>query len=375
MASIHRRPRSPYWWGAFRQDGKLVFRSTKAEDRSIALRIVDEWEQCARAAEAGTLVEDQSRKVLNSIMARVNAGTIQKGPTIEAFLKDWHRSRAAARSDSTGERYKFTVDAFIGSIGDRAKRPLAGITPGDIQKFVDHRLKDGVSPTTARMDAKIIRTALNTARRQGLITTNAAEAVELPDGEKVERGTFTPAEVAMLINAADGEWKTLILLAYYSGQRLGDCVGLEWSQVDLAAATIALKQRKTGKSLTVPIHPDLATKLESIATSDKPQQYVMPSMAGLGSGGRHGLSEGFKRIVRKSGLDLGEVQGGGRRKQNTRTFHALRHSFTSALANAGVTSELRMRLTGHSSEAVHKGYTHHELAALKAAVGKLPSLR
>jgi integrase len=100
----------------------------------------------------------------------------------------------------------------------------------------------------------------------------------------------------------------------------------------------------------------------------------MPGMADKGPGGRHGLSESFKRIVRKSGLDLQTVQGGGDRKSSRRTFHALRHSFTSALANAGVAPELRMKLTGHSSEAVHRGYTHHELETLKAAISKLPPL-
>ncbi len=50
------------------------------------------------------------------------------------------------------------------------------------------------------------------------------------------------------------------------------------------------------------------------------------------------------------------------------------HSFTSALANAGVGPELRMKLTGHKSEAVHAGYTHHELETLRTAVGKLPGL-
>lgn len=57
-----------------------------------------------------------------------------------------------------------------------------------------------------------------------------------------------------------------------------------------------------------------------------------------------------------------------------RTFHALRHSFTSALANAGVSPEFRMKLTGHRSEAIHSGYTHHELKTLREAVGRLPKL-
>jgi len=35
---------------------------------------------------------------------------------------------------------------------------------------------------------------------------------------------------------------------------------------------------------------------------------------------------------------------------------------------------LRMKLTGHKTEAVHRGYTHHELEKLRAAVEKIPSL-
>jgi len=44
------------------------------------------------------------------------------------------------------------------------------------------------------------------------------------------------------------------------------------------------------------------------------------------------------------------------------------------MANAGIPSELRMKLTEHLSEAAHRGYTHHELETLKKAVEKLPSL-
>jgi integrase len=78
--------------------------------------------------------------------------------------------------------------------------------------------------------------------------------------------------------------------------------------------------------------------------------------------------------VTRAGLDLQTVQGGGKRQISKRTFHALRHSFTSALANAGFSPELRMKLTGHTTEAIHAGYTHHELQTLRKAVMKLPKL-
>jgi hypothetical protein len=44
------------------------------------------------------------------------------------------------------------------------------------------------------------------------------------------------------------------------------------------------------------------------------------------------------------------------------------------MANAGVSQEIRQKLTGHTSAEMNKIYTHHELAPLRAAVEKLPTL-
>ncbi len=100
--------------------------------------------------------------------------------------------------------------------------------------------------------------------------------------------------------------------------------------------------------------------------------YLCPTLVKRVAGGRNGLPGAFNRIVLKAEIDPGVVDGKGIRKFRQRTFHSLRHSFTSALANAGIAEEVRMKLTGHSSKPVHHGYTHLELSALKNAVGALP---
>lgn len=213
------------------------------------------------------------------------------------------------------------------------------------------------------------------ACRQGLIPTNPAEAVELPKVVGVERRTFMQEEVRILVDTAHGEWKTLILFAYYTGPRLSDCCRMAWESVNLSGGSLAFAQKKTGhKRLIVPLHSALLAHLETLAGTDNPEPFIMPGMANLKSGGRHGLSEGFKLIMLKAGIDPQTVEGKGVRQQSRRTFHALRHSFTSALANAGVSEELRMKLTGHTTKAVHRGYTHHELETLRNAVDKLPGL-
>jgi integrase len=215
---------------------------------------------------------------------------------------------------------------------------------------------------------------LNVARRQGLIPTNPAEAVELPEADAVERGTFTPAEIKLLVDTAEGEWKLLILLAYFTGARLSDCCRMQWDGVDLTGETLTYTQAKTGGKVTAPLHPDLLAALNKLAGSDKPDVFIMPALASQRGSGRRGLSETFKTIVRKTGLDLQTVKGAGHQMISKRTFHALRHSFTSALANENVSQELRMKLTGHKTEREHQKYTHLEMDSLRAAIKKIPSL-
>jgi integrase len=376
MASVHRRKDSKYYHAAWRgEGGRLFLRSTKQTDRSKAKAMALGFERAAKAAMQGDLTEQQARRVLNDILEQTQSGDHLRAPAIKTWLSDWITGKEANRSPGTAERYRGVVAQFLEHLGpQKANRSLPALHARDVQAFLDKRLKQGCSPTTVSLDGKILRTALNQARRQGLVTTNVAEAVELPERDSVERGTFTPAEIKILVDAAGGEWKTLILLGYFTGTRLTDACRMKWEAVDLAAGTLSFTQGKTNQRVTIPLAADLLAHLEQLASSEDPQAYIAPGMADKGPGGRHGLSEGFKRIMRNAGLDLQTVQGHGRRKISKRTFHALRHSFTSALANAGVSPELRMKLTGHQSAAVHRGYTHHELQALREAVGKLPSL-
>jgi len=375
MASVFKRPDSKYWHAGWRSvDGTFHLRSTKHEDRSKALGIALEWERVDRKVARGEMVETQVRQVINDILEKVGEPAIDV-PSIRAWFGEWIKDKEANKTENTTERYRKVVDDFLAHLEERADRPLTVLTPRHVQTFMAKRQKQKVSATTVNLDVKIIRSALNRARKQGLIQTNPAEAVDLPEQQSVERGTFTTAEVKMLLTQATGtEWETVIMFAYFTGARLGDCVKIEWDHVNLMDGTLKFLETKNKKWITVPLHTDLQEHLSKLATSDKPQKYVTPHMSSLGPGGRHGLSEGFKRIVTKAGLDLQTVQGTGIRKISKRTFHALRHSFTSALANAGVSPELRMKLTGHKSAEIHRGYTHLEMDTLKDAMKKMPGL-
>ena len=342
--------------------------STKQEDRRLAQVAAAEFERMSRLARHGELAEAQARKIVSDLMARAGGGEQLRTVTIAGHFTGWLAGKEVTRSHGTAIRYAPVVRDFLASLGQRAGKSLSSLAAADVERYVTELGQRGLGGCTIRLHVATIRTALNTARRQGIIPSNVAEAVERPAVLERTKGTFTDAEIGLLVAAAGGEWKTMLLVGSFTGLRLSDCAGLEWKGVDLAAGTITTTMQKTGKEITIPMHPSLLAHFETLAGTDAPEQFVMPTLAAKRGGGRSGLSQGFTSLLRTAGVPAVDAKG------NPRSFHSLRHGFTSRLANAGIAPELRMKLTGHQSAAIHQGYTHLEMETLRGAVGKLPSL-
>ena len=92
--------------------------------------------------------------------------------------------------------------------------------------------------------------------------------------------------------------------------------------------------------MTVPLHPDLEAHL--LRSPGIGKAFLFPTLAGRSTGGKHGLSGRFSAIGAKAGIEPTLTHGGVRARANL-TFHSLRHSFNSAMANAGVSQEIRQK--------------------------------
>ena len=375
MASIHRRPNSKFWHASwYDANGRQVMRSTKQADRKKALAVAVEFERAERLAKDTKVSETQFRKVLNDIMARSGSPERLRTTSVRDWLNEWLRRKGAKRSEETTDRYQGVINTFLAELGQRADAPLGEIRPTDIDEHLTRRLGSS-SVKTARLHLEVIRSALELARRQGLLDTNPAEAVENPEGKGETHEPFTNAEVAMLINAASPEWRTLILLGARTGVRLVTLASLRWDQVDLTTGVLKIANPdKRGNAVAIPLHPDLQTCLEGLASTDTPEEYVMPSLAGFESGGKRGLSRQFHRLMLEAGVDRREVVNPAGRSFAKRSFHSLRHTFVSDLANSGSNPEIRRKLTGHKTASVHDLYTHLEHETLRLAVHAIPGL-
>lgn len=375
MASLWKHPNSKYWTACYtNRDGKQVKRSTKQTKRKDAWTLALEWERVEQQARRGAISTAQIQRVLNDLVEKTTGDTIIT-PSVEKYFKEWMTNVKAKSSKATAERYGHTVELFTKYLAEKVKLPMTAITSAHIEGFLSERLKGNVAPKTAIVDIKTLNAAFHRAERYAVILKNPVPAVELPKVVSSEREIFTHDEVKKLLDTVGfkSEWFTLILMGYYTGARLGDCATMKWDNVNFKDRVLVYEQKKTGKVVRVPLVEDLYDHLHTMREFVD-GEYICPELAERGSGGAHGLSESFNRIVKRAKIDPQKVQGKGKHKFNRLTFHSLRHSFNSALANAGVHPEIRMRLTGHSSFDMNDRYTHHALKPLEAAVSFLPSL-
>jgi integrase len=371
MATVFKRPTSRYWNACYRdRNGELKRPSTKLTDKSAALRMALQMEDVERMAKAGATATAQFQAVVSQVAKEVN-GQGLPSPSIEAYLHEFLDIVRRNRAATTHERYQNTVRLFLNHLGKAAEQSVRNVSSGMVEKFLNHRMDSGCAPKTAIVDVKTLSIAFKRAENHGYIERNPVPAVTMPKATSTEREVFTMEEVAKLIAAAPNlDWQTLIHLGFYLGARLSDCVAMTWDNVDEAKGLIMYLQKKTGKVVVVPMHAQLIKHLHHVSAShaDGP---LCPVLFGKTPSGKHGLSEGFKRVVKRAGLDLMVVKGKGTRSFAKRTFHSLRHSFSSALANAGVSEEVRMKLTGHASSDIHRKYTHLNLNPLRQAVDSL----
>jgi integrase len=261
----------------------------------------------------------------------------------------------------------------------------------DVQKFIESRLENGRNPSTVRTDCKILNAPFALAVRQGLSLMNPVAAAEIPEAEKETRAPFTSEQVGELLAATEalaredvenakawGEWKTCIMIGFFTGLRLGDAVSLGLGNFDLEGHVLKLRPQKTSRKkrdLIMPLHPQLEAQILDLPVADG-NGPLCPTLAQRKISGRGGLSLQFHTILAKAGIQQETIAAGGKagHEFNRYTFHSLRHSFVSSLANAGIAPDVRQLLSGHSDDKSHAVYTHTKLETLRKAIKTLPRI-
>lgn len=378
----------------------MVFRSTKKTNKRDALAAAVDMERAARR-EAGES-DEISRRILSVInrateyasrgkltapkgrefiieIVKIATGEDMPDYTIKEWFAEW-MSRQEGLAESSVNAYKTFTNNFLEWLGPRENNSVETILPEDIRQYRQWLITGGLgrkaSTNTVAGKIKGITSIFKAAMEQGLIDSNPCTGLkQLPPDKSLTRKPFTIEEVNKLIlHAPDDEWRGVITLAAFTGLRMGDCLRLKWDDVFLEAGlikTIPSKTKRSNKEVKIPIHPTLKVYLESLKhqTGD-----VFPKLSQMGLSGRLGASTVFTKIMATAGVSRGKSQNNGSKKNYERSFHSLRHTLISWLANSNVSPEVRMKIVGHSNEDIHALYTHIEDNTLTIAMGGIPLL-
>jgi integrase len=379
MASVVRlRPlhRSPFWFACYTDPtGRRLKKSTGLTSKSKALEMARQLQKASDEARRGVLTEARTRELLSEVLESVNGERLRVF-TLKQWLDHFVKQKKKSRSDQTAARHEQMMREFIAFLGRRADLNIAAITSKDISDFRDRRQSFGLAPATVNLDITILSSAFNSAWKQGHVSVNPCAAIEPLKDKPQRKHVFSPEQVSAIVKTAQGDWKGLVLIAFYTGARLGDCANLRWKDIDLVSEikTIRFQPRKGGGEVVTVIHPELEDYLLALATPESDEAFLFQTLAQrLVSP----LSKHFRKIMEQAHIEQRAIRERNKsgRSVNALSFHSLRHSFSSILANAGIPEELRMALTGHTTRAVHQHYTHHDLERMRAAVSLLPRVK
>ncbi|MFK7849637.1 MAG: tyrosine-type recombinase/integrase [Akkermansiaceae bacterium] len=390
MATLYKQPKSPYYFARyFDADGKRVSKSTGVSAKREAAKIAAGFEAderrergkrgelpkqfsaiietAAREAVTGDLTLARAEELVLRLYQYANPET--EIVSLEKFWQGWIAEQRNHVGFSTATGYDQDLDLFSSMLGRKVmKSPPNELTKEQVTAALTKAKKKGDRrATTINKALASLRRVMDAAVVAKLATGNPAkQARALKAKDSIQRAPFTAQEVRAMIDheKTTDEWRGAITIAAHTGLRMSDVFNLSRKNVD--GTRLVIKPSKTSDStgtvITVPLTPPCLAWI-----GDKKGDFF-PTLKNKPSPVR---SMQFAVIMKRAGVEK-EIELPGDMKAS-RSFHSLRHTFASWLAEADVHADVRQKLTGHSSSKIHQRYTHHD-EALERAVGTLPTL-
>lgn len=295
--------------------------------------------------------------------------------TLEKFCDEVLGYVKRNRSNKTYEGAKLVCDKFLKFFSPL--KTLDTLTQKDLEDWLDYEKR--TAKKGYRNYYRVARALFNKAISWNYISENPLNKIKLEKFQK-EKPAYVTEEILWSVTphikneiVRDG-----VILAFFSGIRLGEVVSLTWDAVNLKEEVLIIGKdfnTKSRKQRYVPMHTIvkeiLMERSKKREVRSKPTPFV-PLRGGDKCGNGYVFcksngypfttdyfSRSFKRACRKAGVDE-EIH-----------FHSIRHGAITRMIIKGANLPAVQRIAGHSSIQTTMIYTHPDLNDLREAVAKL----
>lgn len=247
---------------------------------------------------------------------------------------------------------------------------LGAIPTADIEKYFSKR-KNTVTfrktpPSKAQMnrERQFLGSVLGMAKRWGLIDRNFVEDVKKLREDNAQDRVLSPDEEKEILKKSPGFLVPIILVAINTGMRLGEILGLRWSEIErkdgeaVQGGFIRIGSESKGHRVRhVPINGAVKEALDAqtpVETENGFVPFVFVSPRTTKAYRVTSISLTFAATVRRA-----SVEGV--------TFHTLRHTAVSRMVAAGIPDRIIMKIVGHTTPNMVSRYAHLAPNNLKGA--------
>lgn len=357
MATVWRDMRTrgrPAWCISYKGlDEKWHRERTDAQSKEQAQRLLRaRLSEIAEAKEKGLLTLERRKPV-----------------TFEKFVDEEYMTAQAppARRASSHRRDQLLYKNVKPTFGPML---LWSISTADIEKYFAKRkngkTRRGTPPSKAQMnrERQFLASVLGMAKRWGLIDRNFVEDVKKLREDNARDRVLSPEEEKEILEKSPAFLVPIIQVAINTGMRLGEILGLKWSEIDrkdgeaVQDGFIRIGSESKGhRARHVPINAALKASLDAqrpVASENGFVPYVFTNPRMKRAYKVNSVSNAFRMVAERA-----NVEGV--------CFHSLRHTAVSRMVAAGIPDRVIMKIVGHTTAAMVSRYAHLAPNSLKGA--------
>ena len=237
-----------------------------------------------------------------------------------------------------------------------------------IRDWMESMMDSGLTAATVNGRLSAVRSFYRFALKKGLVENDPAHTITGPKKEKPLPKFIREKDMDRLLQPEmwgdtykDICARTIILLFYETGMRVGELVMLDDEMVDLDNRQLKVTGKRN-KQRIIPFGAELEQALRDfVRLRDEQVERTEKGFFVTGKGQRV-TYEQVRRMVKNH---LGRVT-----TQQKRTPHVLRHTFATTMLNHEAGLESVKQLLGHESLATTEIYTHTTFEQLKKVYEK-----
>ncbi|MGE5444033.1 MAG: tyrosine-type recombinase/integrase [Ignavibacteriales bacterium] len=309
----------------------------------------------------GIVTKAMARQVEQELKRKVKLGQwdlIRDPPSFSDFIPDFISYLRDIKQNRAWKQAEDCVKRFALLSGSKK---LSEIKSADIEDYKRIKIQEGKKPATIDKTLSFVRHLFNYAKRCDKFYANNPVSIAglLPVDNQKTRVLTLEEEDLLLANAKE-PLKSMIQIAIYSGLRLNSIRTLKWTRIDFNSNTIPIEATysKNKKTHAISINPTVRRVLLEAKLKSRKSEHVFPEAMALTVST---LSDKFTKLCRSLGIE-------------GMSFHGLRHTCGTRLAEMGKDISTISKALGHSTINMSMRYVHPK-ESVKRAMDDLANYR